>query len=219
MIAIAINNKAARVVDLRVPQVGAWVADVALDNDDPIGGSRATITVGTATFKGTIDESLSGTFGTRRTVRVVAGAFGWQKTVTAQHWHNDAGVKDTLVLSSTAAAVGETLVGPATATRIGLDFVRAPGPARRVLERIAPAWHVDYAGMTQVVRVAHTPGAFDLLTFDPANNMAELAVDEVTAVQVGDVLTTRLDKPLTVRQLQIKATAEGLRVLVWGTTP
>lgn len=218
---LAVNGRAAISLVVRVPQTGVWVADVDLDNADSVGGPAAALTVGTTTFTGAIDAALSGTFLEKQSLRIAGGANGWSKPVTAQHWHNDAGVKDTLVLGSTAVAVGETLVQPARATRIGVDYVRVPGPARRVLERLVPGWYVDYTGVTRVTRPAHTPGDYSLLQFDPRNNVAELYVDDVSAVQVGDTLSgdkSRLSEPLIIRQLEIHASRErGLRLVVWGT--
>lgn len=218
---LSVNNRAAISLVVRVPQVGTWVADVDFDNADPLPGPAADIVIGSTTLTGTIDSALSGAFLEKQSLRIVGGAGGWSKTVTAQSWHNDAGVKDTLVLGATAAAVGETLVPPAQATRIGVDFVRAPGPARRVLERLAPAWYVDYAGVTRVLRPTHTLGDYSLLQFDPRNNVAELYVDDVSAVQVGDLLSgdkSRLSESVVVRQLEIHASRErGLRLVVWGT--
>jgi len=217
---LSVAGKRATDATIRVPQVGAWIADVPLDGDDIVTG-KVTLKVGAVAFVGTIDEKFSGAYdrpAKQRALRIV-GAAGWSKVIGAQHWHNDAGVKLSQVLTSSAAAAGET-IDVATDTRLGADYVRRSGPASATLRDLAPAWYVRRDGTTSTgPRLAPTPGKFELLNFDPGQNVAEIGTLEVDAVDVGAVLRdSRFEKSLTVRQLEIRVHAGAIRLVVWGTT-
>lgn len=214
---LSIAGKRATDAMVYVPQTGAWVADVRLDSDDAVSG-KVTLKIGVTSFVGTIDEAFSGAFNKRRALRVVGGA-GWSKVIPGQHFHNDAGVKASQVLAAAASAAGETIDGAPSST-LGVDWARQEGAASAVLRRIAPNWFVRYDGTTSAgPRPSAAPGKYDLLNFDPKQNVAELAAEDVSAVQVGMTLNdSRFEKPLTVRQLEIRVENAGARLIAWGTT-
>jgi hypothetical protein len=219
-----------RVVSMRLllPFIGVWLAELELDPAQvdlaPTSG-KVTITVGEPTpiltLTGTIDPRGSGAFVGVVRLRVLGGAAGWDQTVAPQHFHSDAGILSTRVYAGTAQGVGETanVLAP---TSLGPDFVRAAGPASRVLE--GETWWVDFAGVTQI-GARPTPTAdpsLTLITWDPTIQSGELTCD--TAVLPGTVITdARIPGgSVTVRDVEQHFDAQGSRVTVWcaqaGTT-
>jgi hypothetical protein len=212
-------------VKVSVPNVGPWFVDVDLLELVPLAdlGSRVTLTIGTLELKGTIDPEFSGTFGQATKLRIVAGGGGWAKLLAAKPYHNDAGqgVKALQIATDAAREAGEVLGNfVPSAERVGRDFVRGAGLASQTLELAldgAP-WHVDYAGITHGgprPTPAAPAGSYELLEFDPRTHIATLAVDDLTVIGIGTILSDRLDAPQTVRELEIVMSEGSLRVVAW----
>ena len=179
---------------------------------------------------GTVAQSFAGTFALATKIRIVGGANGWSKQLAAKLYHNDVGlqgnaqggVKALLVATDAAREAGETLgTFVPRVERVGRDFVRRAGlSAARTLEDVidGPAWWVDYAGVTHAgprAPVAAAASSYELLEFDPRTRMATLAVDDLTTVGIGTILSERLDAPQTIREFEIVVTEEKLRVVAW----
>jgi hypothetical protein len=220
-----IAGRFASKVRVSVPNVGPWFADVDLLELVPLAelGSRVTLTIGTLELKGTVVADFSGTFGKATKLRIVAGGAGWSKLLPAKSYHNDAGsgVKALQVATDAAREAGEVLGNYAPAAeRLGRDFVRAAGLASQTLELTldgAP-WHVDYQGVTHGgprPTPAAPAGSYELLEFDPRNHIATLAVDDLTIIGIGTVLSDRLDAPETVRELELVMSEGALRIVAW----
>lgn len=214
---LELSGHAATDAFIRVPNIGAWVADVSFA-DAFLPKGKVNLKIGPATFAGTVDPDFSGSFGLRSKVRVVGGAGSWGLNAPRRAWHNDAGVKLSHVINDTASSVGETL-GPFDDSQIGIDFVRREAPARRVLARLTPGWWIDYAGVTQTrSRATSDATGYTVLDFDPAQNVVTLEADDVRTVTPGSILRKRLDEPLTVRELSISVSGSAARLVAWGTT-
>lgn len=217
----AVNGQ--RLTELRVTvgNVGPWTALCTFEAAPDVSG-LVTLTVGSLTMVGTVEADQSGTFAIQRKARIVGGAGGWANQVKAKNYHNDAGVKALTVAQDAAREVGETIGGfVPTAERVGNDYVRAVGTASAVLETVvggAP-WWVDYAGVTQVgPRPAVPLDAinYHVLAYDPQSRLITLGVDDPGIVQIGSVLSDeRLDAPQTVRDFELRVTAEELRIVAW----
>lgn len=210
-------------VVVHVPATGPWWADVDLVEQAEVPAWPLALRLGALELIGTVDRRAAGTFGLQRRVRLVAGAGGWATLLVAKAWHNDAGVRSRMVAEDAARLAGETLAPPDaafSAQRIGVDYVRQAGPASRVLEDVigTAEWWVDYAGVTQVGARSTSPaatGAYELVDYNPRTRLATLAMDDLTAVGIGTVLTERFDEPVTVRELVIDVTPEEVRVHAW----
>jgi hypothetical protein len=210
--------QSARVI---VGNVGPWHALLDVAADDLLSGA-VTIRIGTLTLKGTVTEAYSGSFASNQRCRVVAGAGGWAQIVRPRGYHNDAGVKARLVAEDAAREVGER-IGTFTpaAERVGVDYARERTHAVAALEDAAGpgvAWWVDYAGVTHVgPRPAATADVegYDVLAYDPRSRVATLGIDDPSTVTIGALIARGLDKPRVVRELEIRADAEGLRATVW----
>lgn len=218
----AVNGNRVSTLRLRVANVGPWVAEVDFEQDPELDGA-VTLAVGdTFSLKGTIAPEASGTFGLQRKARIVAGAGGWGKALKPKDYHNDAGVKARSIADDAAREVGEQLGGfvPA-AERVGADYVRGRVLASVVLEEVIGAgvpWWVDFDGVTQVgprAGVELDPASYEVLAFDPRARMVTLAVDDPSTVQIGSILSERLDAPLTVREYELLVTPDELRIKAW----
>lgn len=221
----AVAGRRVVAADIRIPWVGTWTADLAVDEVGAALTGRVTVTLGGLSLVGTVDDVHAGAWAEGRGVRVVGGAGGWGKALPPKGHHNDAGVKLSTVLSGAALEAGETLsLAAALETRIGVDFVRDAGPASAVFAAAAPAalWWVDPAGVTQVAASRASSevakGAdLELLDFDPIEGRAELAGDPA-AVPIGTVLRFpgRLPAPMVVRELALLLDEERLRISAWS---
>jgi hypothetical protein len=210
----------ARKVSLRVPNKGVWVAEVELENDQPLSG-RVEVVVGGLRASGTVDPSDTGTFGGVTRARIVAGAGRWGDDVAAKSYQNDLGVKASQVAQEAAAAVGETLgVFVPRAARLGKHFAREAAAAVVALELASggAAWWVDYTGTTQVgtrAAGAADPRDYEVLAYDPDGRVVTLAVDRPEALAVGQTLAKNLPETLTIAELAITASPEDLTVTAW----
>lgn len=206
---------------IHVPPVGPWWADVVLEEAPELPAGVLDLAIGRATLRGTVIDASSGVFADRRLVRLVAGAGAWGSLVPATSYHNDAGVSALQVAQAVAQAAGETLGDFAPeASSIGIDYVREAGPAARALEAAigAVSWWVGFDGVTKVgSRPTSTPGAFELLDFDPVSRLATIGLDDLTAIEVGSVLPadTRLGAAQTVREMRIEISADQIQVIAW----
>lgn len=205
---------------------GPWYADVDLEGDDDVTGSVALVCNG-ATLACTVDPERSGSFGLQRKLRVVAGADGWRNIYPAKGYQSDAGVKARAVVDDLAKLTGERIgdFTPAAAVVGDTHYDRPRGSAGSVLEQIAGGvpWWVDYAGVTHVRARAVAPAAsdtYEVLNFDARSRVAEVAIDDLTAIGVGSVLTDRLDAPQIVQSFTVTLTGRSLRMIArCGDTP
>jgi hypothetical protein len=203
-----------------VPASGAWWADVDFELAPDVSG-RVSLEVGGITLSGTVDPTRAGTYGQRRTVRIVAGAGAWASMLAARHYHNDLGVRASLVLEDAAREVGESIVVDAdVGTRsLGVDFVREAGPASRALRAAmgSALWWVELDGTTRVATAraesdART-GSYEVLAHDPRKRMVTLAADDLSAIGIGSRLVDRLDEAQTVRELTVHVAEGGVRLV------
>jgi hypothetical protein len=211
-----LGGKAVAGLTLNVRPAGAWWADVDLEGDDELAGRVALVCQG-STLSGTIDPDQSGTFGLQRRTRVVGGGKGWSSVLPRKGYQSDSGVKARVVADDVARAAGERLGDfmPAAA-KLGANWTRARASGGATLEALSGGvpWWVDYAGVTHVRArpvAPAAPGSYEVLQFDPRSGRVELAIDDLTAVQVGSVLSERFDAPQTVQALTITLTGSQLR--------
>jgi len=216
----SVNGERLTVVRLTVGNIGPWIADVDFEGAPSLAG-RVTLKIDKLELVGTIVATQSGAHGLQRRARIIAGAGAWADPVEAKQYHNDAGVKAQLVASDAARAVGETLGSfVPVAERIGRDYARQTGPASRALEGVigGAAWWVDYAGLTQVGPRPSAPleaKAYRVLAYDPRDQIVTLDVTDPGAVKIGSVISEGLEGPRVVRSLELRLTADELRVLAW----
>lgn len=215
-----INGQRCTSVRVFVPHTGPWFADVTVDGALGLTG-RVTLAYGPLSLVGTIDPAMDGSKSDQQITRVVAGGGGWSRALLPKPYANDSGVKGLLVAQDAAREAGETL-GTFTSVVpiVGTAYVRQSGSAARALEDVAGAtpWWVGYDGVTQVAVRPSLPaavGTYEVLDFQPRDHLVELALDDMTQVQIGSVLTDRLDAPQTVRGIEIRIDGETARMIAW----
>lgn len=177
---ISLNGQAVRACRLWHPAVGCWTAelDVDLSVVPLVPTGPAVLLIEAMALRCWVLEDASGSWADSAHLRVVGGAGGWSRTVMPLHLHNDAGVLSSAVYAATGAEVGE-VVTDLVPTLLGVDYVRAAGPAARVFgDR---PWRVEpLTGVTMVgprVPVPMDPTAVDLLNWDPATGQATFATE------------------------------------------
>jgi hypothetical protein len=218
------NGQRLTALHVDVANIGPWIADLDFESDPEVSG-RVEIRVGSSlVLVGTVLTAMSGAHLEQRKCRVIAGAGGWARTVPRKSYHNDARVKARLVAEDLAREVGETLGDFLPATeRIGVDYVRAAGPASRVLEHVIGAgvpWWIDYAGRTCVGPRPSVPltidGSYDVLAYDPRHRTLTFAIDDPGRVQIGSVVAQPpLAGPQTIREYELHIDASSTRVVAW----
>ena len=202
---------------LFLPWRGRWLADVDVDlgtsGTAPSGAQK--LTIGSATLSGTVDPDRSGFFAQKASLRLLGGGGGWQKDVPARHYHNDAGVKSSNVLSTTASDVGETIVDAAPSV-FGIDFVRPAGAASQVLELLE--WRVDLDGTTRTGTrtTPTTPASLQVLEWDGDRQRADFACDEI--VLPGTQVTDTRFGTITLRDVEQTFGDDGARGTAWCGT-
>ena len=207
---------------IHVPGTGPWFAELRFtDEAAEIPQGKVVIRVGAAELHGTIPASLDGSFALRRQATAFAGAGGWNKVLPAQSYHNDAGVKASLVAQDVARAAGETLgtFAPPTA-KLGSHYLREAGPASATLEHVigASPWWVGFDGVTQVAqRTATQPSdaLYQVLNAWPDRNYLEIGLDDIRDVGVGATLLERLPTPQIVRSVEYIITPDKFRALCY----
>lgn len=164
--------------EVRIPLVGAWHADVLLDEAADLAG-RVTLKLGDLELSGTAFRG--GTFKGSGAYRVVAGADGWRKTLPPRAYRSDAGVRLSTILADVARESGESIALGVDRT-VGTAFVRQSGPASRVfglLGAVAPSWFVDAAGVTHAAArpVSTVRASFEVLGAEPDLGQAIVATE------------------------------------------
>jgi hypothetical protein len=215
-----VNGNRVIAAEIHVPQFGCWWADVTFEDDALQLAGAARFGIGSLELVGVIDASHDGTHGRQRKSRILAGAGAWGRVVPARSYHNDAGIRASDVINDLAQAVGERVDLAGVTERIGVDFVRQAGHASRALDDALGGlrWWVGYDGVTRVgERSTSTPeaGSYEVLEHAPDERVVVLAIDDLRTVGIGSVLTERLDTPQTVRGLEIRLTADDVRVRAW----
>lgn len=214
-----IGGQPATRVEAHMPSAGVWWADVDCELAPELSGA-VDLVIGTLTLRGTIDPARSGAFGERRRARVIGGAAGWGTALASRHYHNDAGVRARVVIEDAAREAGETISIDAEigARVLGVDYVREAGPASRAVRAAIgdAVWWIDPDGTTRVSAQRPTTtaiaGTYEVLEHDPRARLVVVAVDDLTAVTVGSVLSERLEEPQTVRELVIRADEAAVRI-------
>ncbi len=220
-ITTTLNGDPVAALHVYVPNNGPWHATVDMPGAAPRAGA-VVIKLGTLELHGTVAADYAGTHQSVTRVRVVAGGDGWRKRLPARSYHNDAGVKAQLVAADAARECGEQLGNfIPRVERLGVDFVRDAGPAARAMDIAAGAevaWWVDYAGITHAgprPAAALSSDAYHVMAYDPRTRIATLGTSDPGGITIGATLTEHLDQPGVVRELNIHATVDELRVYAW----
>lgn len=211
MSTILVNGLPAVSVRLLHPWQGVWTAEVDFDLAlvPVVPSGKVVLTIGTTTLAGTIDPDASGAFGEKARARIIGGGGAWHREVQALHFHNDAGVTTSAVVTATAAEIGEAAV-VVLPELLGVDYMRTAGPASRVLA--GRDWYVTLAGITTIGPRAPLPAnplEIDVLSWDAHEQRAEIATD--TVLVPGTILIDPRFGTTTVRDVEQTFDGNGAR--------
>lgn len=160
-----------------IPLYGIWTADVVLPVAPELSGILDLV-IGSLTLRGT--PSRQADYGGDRLVRIVGGALGWQRDVSAKGYSNSSGVRLAMVLTDVAAEVGETVTGYDSEATVGDHYARMQGPASRVLREVGGSlWYVRTDGVTSLAARSDTPivSAFQVTARDGAKGLTVVATE------------------------------------------
>ncbi len=145
---------------------GVWTAEIDYEGEISPSGKVAIVGTTGIALVATVDDERSGTFGEKRFVRVLGGGAGWRKRPRAQHYHSDVGVALAVLVSTTAAEVGEVAV-VLTPKTVGIDFARSSKePASQVFADAGVDWWVGLDGVTRVGTRVPLPAPLSLVVLD-----------------------------------------------------
>lgn len=145
-----------RVVSGRVclPSYGLWTADLVLATPQvlPSTPGGLSLVLGNLTLTGTAFRQAS--YGSARSVRIVAGYGGWRKTLSPKSYQLPSGVPLSMVLGDAAQELGEPVPQLSAALQgatVGFSYCRAGDLGTLVLAQLAtPYWWVQPNGVVFV---------------------------------------------------------------------
>jgi len=213
-----INDHRLTTVSLLHPMYGRWSADVVLA-DAAMVTNPITLTIGDLTLAGTIFRQAS--FAGSRSARLVAGAGGWGKKLTAKPYQSDAGIRLSMLLRDAALEVGESIVLDADGT-VGNAYPREAAPASQVLRQLGgPLWWIDPSGVTHVGARPSTPitSDFDVIHWSGKTGKFEIATERYSDWVPGRTFTApTVSGVRTISLVSLEQTNEGkLRLEVLAT--
>jgi hypothetical protein len=198
---------------LYLPAFGVPWAEIAVDQEASLSGA-ADLSFADLKVAGTIMSGGAGPKG-RASFRIAAGKGSWGRTIPADGYHTDSGVKASTVLADAATACGETIdAATLPTTRLGADWARDEGPAARVLQQIVPAgWYVGEDGVTRIGKRPATTLKVpsQVSAVDRARAKVELAADAIATLVPG-VTVEGIEAVDVLHEL----TGTTLRTTIWG---
>lgn len=196
-------------LELALPRLGAWRADVVLASGSPPEG-EVTMIVGDLTLAGYVERG--GLDSADRPHLVVVGGAGWERPLEDPlSYQSDAGVRLRTVLSDLAALAEEPLEQPAD-TSVGQHFEAIPSRSgdtrlRDVLESLRraghlPPWRVDVDGVMRFgERVGEDITArARVLRRNAAAGMVSLGVDSVALALPGNAIDGETIERVVIRE-------------------
>lgn len=197
---------------VNIPAWGCWFADATLDEEVTLAG-EVSLVLNDLTLKGTVVSG--GPYKGRSSFRIAGGSAGWGKSIKAQSYTSDAGVKMLTVLADAATAAGEKLdAATVPKSSIGPSFVRPEGPAARVLENLSQgAWYVGEDGVTRLGRRAakKLEGSFTHGTLDRSRGTVQVIAESIAKILPGVIVDG-----LEAVDVQHEVGKDGLRSTIWG---
>lgn len=157
-----------------LPLYGIWTADVVLPVAPELSGMVALV-VGSLTLRGTPVRQAD--FAGDRLVRIVGGAYGWQRDVSAKGYRD---AKLSAILTDVAAECGERIEGYDSSAEVD-HYARLQGPASRVLRDLAaPLWYMRTDGVTSLAVRDATPivTPFQVTARDGAKGLTVVATED-----------------------------------------
>lgn len=208
-----LNGSRVTRANIVIPAKGCFTADVWIDDATSITGP-VTLTIGSLSLVGTVTRG--GSFTGQSSFRIIAGAGGWMKTLTARYYKHTFGVKASAVLTDAGNEVGETVIVKSDRT-LGQYFVREQGPAARLLAQLGDVWWIRPDGVT-VIGPRDTPtitSAFDVMGASPESGKIQIATDFPEAWVPGCKFSSPTLSTQQISTVVHKVTPNSVRTEVW----
>lgn len=203
---------------IEVPSRGIWMIR-CICVEQPDIGARVVVSAGGIDWRGTVIDAGSGTDGAQRYVTIVGGAGGWRQLTRARDYVDDAGLSARLLVTDLCREAGEVqgeLFAPASP--VGTHYARHHAPAAQSLETVIgnTDWWLDPSGALQVgSRPAASLTDYTVTSRDVLASTVELALDDLTELAIGAVVTQGVDEPLIIRSYTARLDGDGLTVSAW----
>jgi hypothetical protein len=181
-------------LDLSIPQLGLWVADVSMVTSQPA-PPTGTLIHGNLMLRGAVYRSAS--FGGVTSARLVGGFGGWSKPVAARGYSLPFGIMLSLVLGDVALEVGEQ-IAVLSDTSLGPFWNRRAGSAGSALRAVAgSSWWVNGAGIVQVGQRPSTAvtSAWQTDDWDGGAGILTIATEDPASWQPGATFSSATVQP------------------------
>ena len=212
----ALNDVHVVEATVTIPWFGIWTADVKIDVPTLINGHAGglALTLGNVTMIGTKFRALA--FQGAKKLRIVGGYGGWLKMLPSAYYAQESGLKRSLILRDAAKACGES-VSYDTDVIVGNSYMRAAGPASRVLNQLARSgWYMSLDGITTVgsrsTDTITTP--LQVLSADGATGHYQIATEDVAAYMPGRSFQLPDDGTRQISATEIQLRENTIRVSV-----
>lgn len=207
-----------RQLELRIPRVGAWQADVVTDDAIPpsILVDGCSLSVGELTVRGAIvrAEPWQGT--TR--ARIVGGNGGWQKYRAPRYYSVPTGVRRSVVLSDIASEVGEAMVAGLPDAIMSPWYVRPAGPASWVFQHMGLPWRILDNGETTFQAYPSEPvgATFVPMSYDAHRGVVSVATEAVERWRPNVTFSApQLPRSFTADSVVHRMTSGTIRTEIW----
>lgn len=174
-------------MNLMIPLVGLWVADIKMASALPA-PAIGPLVLGNLILAGAVWRSA--TFGGVTSARIVGGFGGWSRSVSPRGYSLPFGIPLSMILSDVAIEVGEPPCAVVPDRIVGTSWARPPGPitAGGVLRYVAgPSWYVGASGTVTVgPRVPSViTSAWQAIAWDGAEGIMTVATEDPASWQPG----------------------------------
>lgn len=207
-----------RQLELRMPHVGAWQADVVTDDaiDPALLVDGCSISIGDFKARGTIvrAEPWQGT--TR--ARIVAGGGGWQKYVRGRYYSIASGVRRSTILADVAAEAGETMAPRLPDAVLSPWYVRQAAPASWTLQQLGLSWRVLDSGQTTYLPYPIGPvgATFVSMGYDAHRGVVTVATEAIERWRPNVTFSApQLPREFRADSIIHRMTAGTIRTEVW----
>lgn len=213
----AVNNLHATEVEIRIPLIGIWDADVTL-SDVPSGTVLTDVVLTLAGLRLVGRVYRGGAWHGSYHARIVGGKGGWMQALPPKGYRSLTSVKASLVLKDAAKVVGETIdITKDDDWGLGSHWIRTAQPAGRIFNQLGRAWYMREDGVTVVrARESGTVGAqFDAVSADPARGLYTIATEQPESFMPGKRVIGPTLPEVNVRGVVHRSSGNEVRTELW----
>lgn len=172
---------------IRIPKVGAWSVDLALDKSIDLSvGSKCIVQASDIKLHGTLVRG--GNYHGQFSGRIVGGAGGWAKPLKPKYYTvPTVGVRLAMILKDAARECGET-IGTIPDRVVGYKYFRKAREGSYLLHTLIGPWYVGFSGVTEIVPRTSVKITSTIVDGRPYEGVFAIATDELSNVLPGNIL-------------------------------